>query len=76
MKPASAGWKIVAVLATALLSAALCLAQADNADSSPAKAGWAQVDITPPLGIALGGRGGPETPADRVLDPLFAQVCP
>ncbi len=64
----------MAVLAAALLSAALCLAQADKADSSPAQAGWAEVEITPPLGIALGGRGGPETPADRVLDPLFAQV--
>ena len=37
-------------------------------------AGWAEVDITPPLGIALGGRGGPETPATKVLDPLYAQV--
>ena len=37
-------------------------------------AGWAQVDITPPLGIALGGRGGPETAASKVLDPLYAQV--
>ncbi len=32
------------------------------------------MEITPPLGIALGGRGGPETPAKRVLDPLFAQL--
>jgi neutral ceramidase len=32
------------------------------------------VEITPPLGIALGGRGGAETTADKVLDPLFAQV--
>ncbi|HRD05632.1 MAG TPA: hypothetical protein PK942_13005, partial [Verrucomicrobiota bacterium] len=39
-----------------------------------ATAGWAEVEITPPLGIALGGRAGPVTPADKVLDPLFAQV--
>jgi len=39
-----------------------------------AVAGWADVDITPSLGIALGGRGGPETVADKVLDPLHAQV--
>lgn len=37
-------------------------------------AGWAEVDITPALGIGLGGRGGPETKASKVLDPLFAQV--
>lgn len=39
-----------------------------------AQAGWAEVEITPPLGIGLGGRGGPETVATKVLDPLFAQV--
>src|SRR5437870_4556525 len=39
-----------------------------------AQAGWAEVEITPPLGIGLGGRGGPETRANKVLDPLFAQV--
>ncbi len=39
-----------------------------------AEAGWAQVEITPPLGIALGGRGGPETLAKTLLDPLLAQV--
>src|SRR5205809_4107691 len=38
------------------------------------QAGWAEVEITPPLGIGLGGRGGPETVAKKVLDPLFAQV--
>jgi len=46
-----------------------------NAKDIPsAKAGWAEVEITPPLGIALGGRGGPITAAKKVLDPLFAQV--
>ena len=38
------------------------------------QAGWAEVEITPPLGIGLGGRGGPETVAKKVLDPLFAQI--
>lgn len=38
------------------------------------QAGWAEVEITPPLGIALGGRGGPETTAKKVLDPLYAEV--
>jgi len=39
-----------------------------------ASAGWAEVDITPPLGIGLAGRGGPGTLAKKILDPLFAQV--
>jgi hypothetical protein len=39
-----------------------------------ARAGWSEVGITPPLGIALGGRGGPLTLANKVLDPLYAQV--
>ena len=37
-------------------------------------AGWSEVEITPPLGIALGGRGGPSTASKKVLDPLFAQL--
>jgi neutral ceramidase len=44
------------------------------AEKSNAQAGWAEIEITPPLGISLGGRGGPETVAKKVLDPLFAQV--
>src|SRR5437764_8738577 len=39
-----------------------------------AMAGWAEVEITPPLGIGLGGRGGPGTLASKILDPLYAQV--
>src|SRR2546421_7331057 len=39
-----------------------------------AMAGWAEVEITPPLGIGLGGRGGPETLAKNILDRLYAQV--
>src|SRR2546421_5676155 len=46
---------------------------AENAEAA-AMAGWAQVEITPPLGIGLGGRGGPETLAKNNLDPLYAQV--
>jgi hypothetical protein len=42
--------------------------------SGSAIAGWADVEITPPLGIGLGGRGGPETRANKILDPLHAQV--
>lgn len=43
-------------------------------NSVGALAGWAEVEITPPLGIALGGRGGAETEAKKVLDPLYAQM--
>jgi neutral ceramidase len=39
-----------------------------------ASAGWAEVEITPPLGIALGGRGGPDAQATKIIDPLYAQV--
>jgi hypothetical protein len=45
-----------------------------NAQKPAAQAGWAEVDITPPLGIALGGRGGNYTKAGKILDPLYAQV--
>src|SRR6266496_5719573 len=46
-----------------------------SADHGPAAlAGWSEVEITPPLGIALGGRGGPTTLAGKILDPLYAQV--
>lgn len=39
-----------------------------------ALAGWAEIEITPPLGIALGGRGAPSTESKKILDPLFAHV--
>ena len=39
-----------------------------------ARAGWAQIDITPPLGLAMGGRGSRFTPGVAVLDPLVAQA--
>jgi hypothetical protein len=58
----------------AALGLDLSLACAAEASYGGATAGWAEVEITPPLGIALGGRAGPQTPADKVLDPLYAQV--
>ena len=71
MRLTSAGRKTLLVLAATLLRAGLCPAQAGEV---PATAGWAEVEITPPLGIALGGRGGAETLANRIIDPLYAQV--
>lgn len=59
-------------LAITLLPAGLC--PAAEAATSAATAGWAEVEITPPLGIVLGGRGGGETLANKVIDPLYAQV--
>ena len=50
------------------------LSRSRAATTGEALGGWAEVEITPPLGIALGGRGGPDTLATKVLDPLFAQV--
>lgn len=38
------------------------------------KAGWAEVDITPPLGLPMGGRGPRFTPGATIPDPLLAQV--
>ncbi len=43
-------------------------------DKKIAVAGWAEVDITPPLGLVMGGRGLTETTGKKILDPLFAQV--
>src|ERR1035437_9200924 len=74
MRPASTRWKTLLILAGTLLRAGLCLAQAGDAGKGVATAGWAEVEITPTLGIALGGRGGAETLANRVIDPLYAQV--
>jgi neutral ceramidase len=61
-------------LAAMLAPGRLCSAAAPEESPSGAAAGWAEVEITPPLGIALGGRGGDETHANKVLDPLYAQV--
>ena len=74
MRSAWTGWKILLALAATLPLLGLCQVQAREGGDSTAAGGWAEVEITPPLGIALGGRGGAETPADKVLDPLYAQV--
>jgi hypothetical protein len=68
---------LCAFFATLLLSAIAEVpseAEREETRMHPARAGWAEVEITPPLGIGLGGRGGPDTVAKRILDPLFAQV--
>lgn len=64
------GFNLLAQVLALLLAAC---ASASGANSAPA-GGWAEIDITPPLGIGLGGRGGPDTKASQVRDPLFAQV--
>lgn len=61
-------------LAATLWFGTLFLTLAGEAASGPASAGWAEVEITPPLGIALGGRGGAETLANKLIHPLYAQV--
>ncbi len=38
------------------------------------KAGWAQFDSTPPLGLPMGGRGPRFSPGTEILDPLVAQA--
>ncbi|MDB6124084.1 MAG: hypothetical protein JWQ71_3077 [Pedosphaera sp.] len=65
------------ILCLSLLIALVGCSSVQTKVESPgqtASAGWAEVEITPPLGIALGGRGGPITKASKLLDPLYAQV--
>ncbi len=38
------------------------------------QAGWAEMEITPPLGLPMGGRGPRFTPGAQILDPLMAQA--
>ena len=38
------------------------------------KAGWSQIEITPPLGLPMGGRGPRFTPGAEIIDPLLAQA--
>lgn len=38
------------------------------------RAGWATTDITPPLGLPMGGRGPRFDAGSEILDPLLAQV--
>jgi len=70
--------RVVRWAATVILSWAAgsgLFAASTSADHGPtALAGWSEIEITPPLGIALGGRGGPITLADKILDPLYAQA--
>ena len=66
--------RICVVILTLVASGAPFRASPAEPLKHPALAGWAEIEITPPLGIALGGRGGPETLAKKVLDPLYAQV--
>ncbi len=39
-----------------------------------ARAGWAEVETTPPPGLPMGGRGPRFTPGATILDPLSAQA--
>ncbi|MDE2999021.1 MAG: hypothetical protein OXU79_08085 [Gemmatimonadota bacterium] len=41
---------------------------------STARAGWAEIETTPPLGLPMGGRGPRFTPGREILDPLIAQA--
>jgi hypothetical protein len=50
------------------------LQAAPSPNDITAQAGWAEIEITPPLGLQMGGRGPTETVGKKVLDPLFAQV--
>src|SRR6184192_881242 len=64
-----------AILFVLLSIAAAGEFKARAANHPSAMAGWAEVEITPPLGIGLGGRGGPDTLASKILDPLSVQVA-
>jgi neutral ceramidase len=56
----------------AVLFFAAAVSSAARAEAPAALAGFAEADITPPLGIDLGGRGCRDSSADEVLDPLQA----
>src|SRR6266567_8765237 len=74
MKATLIAWKALLILAVLAASAELFPIDAAGLSRRGALGGWTEVDITPPLGIGLGGRGGPGTLASKVLDPLYAQV--
>ncbi|PWU15425.1 MAG: hypothetical protein C5B50_15430 [Verrucomicrobia bacterium] len=57
-----------------LLTLAIFSAKSAVLASNDAQAGWAEVDITPPLGLSMGGRGPTDVEGTNVFDPLFAQV--
>jgi neutral ceramidase len=74
MKCAASGRSPLPLLAILFWAGMVSPLPAPGAARDTASAGWAEVEITPPLGICLGGRGGPETPANKVLHPLYAQA--
>src|SRR5512140_47178 len=74
MRVGITGWVTLLASAVTMVSQGSCVARAAEPGRRSATAGWAEVEITPPLGIALGGRGGADTLADKILDPLYAQV--
>ena len=41
---------------------------------STSKAGWSEIDTTPPLGLPMGGRGPRFSPGASILDPLISQA--
>ena len=66
--------KLRAFLIVAAVFLAASISGFAEADKSIAMAGWAEIDITPPMGLVMGGRGLTETTGKKVLDPLMAQV--
>ena len=50
------------------------MASGSAMNAETARAGWATVDCTPPLGLPMGGRGTRFTPGREVLDPLCLQA--
>ena len=74
MRAISSAFAALLGLGSILFPGRVAASPAHAAAGNSATAGWAEAEITPPLGIALGGRGGAETPASKVLDPLYAQV--
>lgn len=61
-------------LSVVFLLAVFAFPALSRADAPTAMAGFAEVDITPPIGIELGGRGCGSEPSDVILDPLVAQA--
>ncbi len=62
-------------VAIVLLLVATGLPDASRAGAAVALAGFAEADITPPVGIDLGGRGCSNESSNAVVDPLFAQAA-
>ncbi|MBI4579956.1 MAG: hypothetical protein HY718_09660 [Planctomycetes bacterium] len=60
--------------AALLLTFAAVVGQVESASVASARAGFAEVDITPPVGIDLGGRGCSGEASSELLDTLSAQA--